>query len=551
MSASNKKKLRKEQELDQLTTRQRQEQDEAKKLKIYTFSFVAAMILVVCIFGGILLARAIRDGGWVEKSKIAATIGERELNTVEMNYYYIDAINKFYNQWNYDENGDHYLKQIYGLDTALPLNEQYTDEAKTETWADFFITEAMKQAQHDYAMYDLATKENFTMSEEHKAELDETLGMLETYADIYTEGNVDKYLSAVYGNGSSLKTYKAYFERSLIATDYYAAKEDTFTFTDEQRDAYQADKKSEFNSYSYFSCYLTYTDFRGEGTKNEDGSVSYTAEQDEEARKKMAEAAKELATATSREELEGKAKVAPVSEGKVLSVKEEKDVLHSTVSTAALRDWLSAADRKVGDIAAIPNESTTTDADGNETTVTNGYYVVIFNDLNTNETAMADIGYIYIPYEGGVETEDGEHIHTQEDKDKTKATADSYLNQWKEGEKTAASMEKLANDLISEEKAESGGLIENLNPASDFNAEIMAWCLSTDRATGDTNIIEADDGFYILYYSAKSKLNYRQYMIDTEMRAEEYSKWYDAAIAAVTTAKGDVSKMDHALVIAG
>lgn len=549
MSASNKKKLRKEQELEQLTARQRQEQEDAKKLKIQTISFVTAMVLIVCLFGGILLFRAARDGGWVEKSKIAATIGDEKLNTVEFNYYYIDSINKFYSQWNSDDNGDYYLQAIYGLDTKKPLNEQYTDEAKTETWADYFVNEAITQAQHDYAMYKLATAENFTMSDEHKTEYEETLAMLETYAEIYTGGNVDKYLRALYGNGASLKTYKTYFERSLIAVDYYNAKEATFTTTEQERNDYQTGKEAEYNSYSYISCYLTYTDFRGEGTENEDGSVTYTDAQNEEARQKMTEAAKELATATTLEELKEKAKNAPVSEGKSLSVEEKTDVLHSTVTTEALRTWLSSADRKPGDIGEIPNESTVTADDGTESTVINGYYVVIYTGVNTNETAMADVGYIYVPYQGGTENEDGEMIHSQEDKDNTLSTVEGYLKQWEEGEKTLESLEKLANDLIGEGNAEAGGLIENMNPASDFDAQITAWCLDTSRIVGDTTIIEADDGFYILYYSAKSELNYRQYMLDTELRAEKYEKWYQDAIATVTTAKGDVSKLDLSIVM--
>ena len=549
MSASNKKKLRKEQANDQMTARQRQEQDDAKKLKIYTAVFLSVMALIVCACLFIGISTWASTGGWAEKATIAATVGGRELNTVEMNYYYIDSINKFYSQWDYDDNADSYIMAIYGLDTTLPLDEQYTDDTKTETWADYFINEAIKQAQHDYAMYDLAMKENFTMSEQGKADYDDTIQMLETYSEIYTGGKVDKYLSALYGNGANLKTYKTYFERSIIASEYYTAHEDTFVYTDEQRDAYQADKKSEYNSYSYYNCYLTYTDFRGEGTEDEDGNVTYSDEQNNEARKKMEEAAKELAKATSVDELKELAEKAPVSEGKTLTVKEEKDVLHSEVSTSDLRDWLSNADRKVGDIEMIANKSTVTDDDGNETTVINGYYVVIFAGLTTNETAMADIGYIYVPYLGGSENEDGEHIHSQEDKDNTKVAVKDYLKRWEEGEKTAASLEELANELINSGDASSGGLVENLNPSSDFAAEIMAWALDENRATGDTEIVEADDGFYLLYYSAKSKLNYRHYMIDNEMRANDYQEWYDAAIAAVATNKGNVSKMDTELVI--
>ena len=554
MSASNKKKLRKEQAAEHLTLRQQQEQADAKKLKIYTVSFLTAMVLIACTVIVILGVRLVRNSGVIEKNTIAANIGDSEINSVEMNYYYIDSVNGFYNQWAeyYGDNADSYMKAIYGLDPAVPLNQQFTDEAKTESWADYFITDALNQAQHDYAMYNLATAEQFKLSDEDQKTYDSTIAMLDTYAQIYTGGDVDKYLKAVYGSGADMDTYSEYYKRSMIASAYYTAHEDTFVYTDEQREEYQKDKAGTYNSYSYTSCYLTYTDFRGEGTKDENGETTYTDEQNDEARKKMAEAAKELATATSIEELKEKAKKAPVSEGKTLSVKEEKDVLNSTISTSALRDWLASSDRKAGDIDAIPNESTVTDADGKESTVVNGYYVVIFNSVNDNKTPLADIGYIFVPYQGGEEDEDtGDVKYSDEDKAKTKTAVEGYLKQWEDGEKTAASLEELANTLIKDKKAEAGGLVENLNPGSDFADEIMTWALDVARATGDTTIVEADDGFYLLYYSAKSKLNYRHYMIDNEMRAEDYAEWYEAEIAKVTVTKGNLSRIDLEIVLSG
>ena len=552
MSASNKKKLRKDQVAEKLTVRQQQEQAEAKKLKIYTVSFLTAMILIVCTVVVILGVRLVRNSGIIEKNTIAATVGNKQLNTVELNYYYIDAVNNFYNQWveSYNDNADTYLKAFYGLDSTLPLNQQHTDENKTETWADYFITMAINQAQNDYAMYDLAMAEQFVLDDEHKSSLESTIKMLETYASIYTAGDVDKYLSAVYGNGATLETYSDYYERSMIAAEYYTAHEDTFVYTDEQREEYQKDNASNYNSFSYTSCYLTYTDFRGEGTKGEDGKTTYTDEQNEEARKKMADAAKELATATSLEELKEKAKNAPVSEGKTLTVTEEKNVLYNEVSTSALRDWLKEEGRKAGDIAAVPNESTVTDDDGKESTVVNGYYVVIYNSCTDNATAMADIGYIFVPYQGGVEDEDsGEMKYSDEDKANTKTAVEGYLKQWQEGEKTAASLEELANTLIKDKKAESGGLVENINPASDFASVITTWALDEARVAGDTTIVEADEGFYLLYYSAKSKLNYRHYMIDNDMRAEDYTEWYENAIAAVAVSKGNLSRIDTEIIL--
>ena len=84
MSASNKKKLRKEQATDVLSTRQLQEQAEAKKLKAYTISFLAAMIVVVCVAVGILGVRAVNNSGIIQKNTIAAHVGDRDLNSVEL-----------------------------------------------------------------------------------------------------------------------------------------------------------------------------------------------------------------------------------------------------------------------------------------------------------------------------------------------------------------------------------------------------------------------------------------------------------------------------------
>ena len=56
MSASDKKKFRKEQASDMLTAKQREQQAEEKKLRVYTICFVTAMILIVCaVLVGILV----------------------------------------------------------------------------------------------------------------------------------------------------------------------------------------------------------------------------------------------------------------------------------------------------------------------------------------------------------------------------------------------------------------------------------------------------------------------------------------------------------------
>lgn len=555
MSASNKKKLRKEQASDLLTAKQRREQDEAKKLKRLTVTFLAAMILVVCAAICILTVRGVNNSGIIQKNTIAAYVGDREINTVELSYYYIDGINSFYNEWYeyYADSTDTYLKAM-GLDTSVPLNEQVYDEETGETWADYFITEAINQAASDYAMYDLAmADESFELSEDDKASITNTMSMLNTYAIIYGYEDADLYLRACYGYGSSEASYEEYYERSVIASAYYADYEGTFTYTAEDRSAYEADKKVNFNSYDYTSVYMSYTYFREECTdESEDHDHdAHLVELNAAAREAMEEAAKNLATATSVEELEKKAEEIEVTEGSTISVTTNEGILHTSIN-ATLSEWLADESRQVGDIAAIPNETTSTDEDGNETTTVNGYYVAIFQGRSDNATAMADMRYVFVPYEGGTEDEEtAEIVYSDEDKANTRTTVEGYLDEWASGDKTETSFEELTNELIEEEKATAGSLVENLNTASDYDDAIMSWALDSARTVGDTEIVEADDGFYLLYYSGKPELDYRQFMIENEMRAADYQEWYESTIDAVETKVGNTSKMDLDIVMAG
>jgi hypothetical protein len=96
MSASSKKKLRKEQEAAFLTEKQLAEQKEAKKLKIYTITFVAIMALVVAIGLGTIIGNTVSNSGIIERGTTSLTVGEHKLNAVELNYYYMSSINSFY-----------------------------------------------------------------------------------------------------------------------------------------------------------------------------------------------------------------------------------------------------------------------------------------------------------------------------------------------------------------------------------------------------------------------------------------------------------------------
>lgn len=551
MSASDKKKLRKEQAAELLSEKQRQQQAEARKLKAYTITFVAIMVAVVCITLAVLGVRAVNNSGIIQKNTIAATIGDRELNSVELSYYYNDAISKLYNQWysEYSTYTDSYL-QVMGLDTSKPLDEQIHDEESGITWAQYFVNEAITQAKSDFALYDLAMKDpEFTLSEDEQTNLDNTLNNIETYAMIYGYSNANQYLRANYGYGADLDSYGEYLERSTIATAYSNAHKDSLTYDDAAIREYETDKVANYNSYTYTSAYMSYSYFLQGGTEDEEGKVTYSEAEKEAARAAMKAAAEELATATSVEDLKEKAAAIEVNEDSEIAVTDSEASLHTAIN-ATLNEWLSSEDRKEGDIEAIPNTSTTKNDAGEETTETNGYYVVYFVSCNDNTDPMANVRHLLVEFEGGTKDEEtGDTVYSEEEMNAAKTKADGYLKTWQEGEATEDSFIELVKEHSDDTSAEEGGLFEDIHPDSNYVPEFLSWAISADRKAGDAEVIKTEFGYHVMYYVGDDELSYRDYMISEEMRAADQEEWYNGVLETVTTAQGDISKLTLDLVI--
>ena len=77
MSASSKKKLRKEQETANMTEKQLAAKKEEKQLKIYTLSFWVVMALCVCLVAGMALKGPVI--GMTRKFTTAAIINVKNL----------------------------------------------------------------------------------------------------------------------------------------------------------------------------------------------------------------------------------------------------------------------------------------------------------------------------------------------------------------------------------------------------------------------------------------------------------------------------------------
>ena len=516
MSASIKKKLRKEQEAAKLTEKQLAAQKEAKKLKLLTTGFVAALAVILVIAVTVGVNQTITNRGIREKNTVALTVGEHELNSVEMNYFYVDAVNTFYN--NYGS-----YATMFGLDPTVALNEQVINEETGETWADDFLASAKSTAQAVYALADAAAAAGFSLSDEELLEVEYSVHNLDAYALMYGFADANALLQAQYGKGADTESYLEYTKLCALAEAYQAHYSESLTYDDAALRAVDAENYNAYSSYSYNTYYLAASKFLTGGTTTESGTT-YSDEEKAASVAAAEEAAKSLTAEeiNTPEALDAAIAALSVNEGISVASTPYSNTLFSSVSSI-YSNWITEGSRKAGDTAYFPSSST--DADGNVTV--NGYYVVMFNSTTDNTFPLVNVRHILLNPEGGTtDPNTGATTYSEEEMAAAKAAAEELLAQWKSGEANEESFIALAKEHTDDSgSAANGGLYENVYPGqtvTNFND----WCFDESRAAGDTGIVESTYGYHIMYFVGDSDLSYRDYLIGNELRKADADDWF-------------------------
>ena len=552
MSASSKKKLRKEQAAANMTEKQLAAQKEDKKLKIYTASFWIVLVLCVCLVAGMALKGPVT--GLARKVTTAAVVNGEKISAVQLNYFYIDAINNYCNQYS------SYLS--YFLDTSKPINEQFYDEANNVTWDEEFLDMALESAKNNYALYNAAKAAGHTLTEEEKESSKELFTQLKAAAKTYGYNTSTGYLKAMYGNGASLSSYKAYYEITSLASSYYTAYTEQLEadIDDAALREFESDKMYEFNSYTYASHYMNLDAFKEGGTKDDEGNVTYTDEEIAAAEAALKAAAEALAVPENNtleslnaaiaatEKDSSNATEATADEAKkATTATENKDVLYSNVN-AAVQEWIRDEARQEGDIAALPC-STTSTVDGKEVESLKGYYVVLFQGCNDNTYALKDVRHILVGYEGGTKDENGSTTYSDEEKNAAKEKAEAILKEWEGGAKTEDSFAELAKEKTTDPGSkESGGLYEAIYPGQ-MVTPFEDWCFDEARKVGDTGIVQTDYGYHVMYFTGDNETSYRDYMVKNALLEKSTTDWQEALNEATTVTAKNTNHIDREMVL--
>ena len=546
MSASSKKKLRKEQDTEKLTQKQIDARKEASTTRLYTIAFTAvlALLLVIAVFVGV--SQTIKNTGYHEKNTTALQIGEHSISSAELNYYFVDAVNAFYS--NYGS-----YASMFGLQNGVPLDQQVIDEDTGRTWADDFLDTAKDNAKATYAMADAAAAAGFTLPEEDAAQIRDSLSSLDTYAKLSGYSSGKTYLKAVYGSGATPEGYQAYSERNALAQAYYSFYADNLAYTDTNLRDKDSENPGVYSSYSYNYYYLPTSRFLTGGTTDDAGSTTYTAEEQAAAEAAVKAAAESLTAKEidSVEALDAAIADLAVNEGSEASSTESKNVLYGSVNSL-FQQWIADSSRKEGDKKVFESTGTNTDADGNTSEVLNGCYVVYYVGSTDNKFPMVNVRHILIqPTHTDGEAEDahadGETFSASE-LAAAKKSAEDILAQWQGGEATEDSFAALANEHSADGDGTTGGLYENVYPGQMVSA-FNDWCFDSSRKSGDTGIVETDYGFHVMYFVGNTDLTYRDYQIQNDLRSADMEAWYTGLVNAVTVTDGKTDYINTDLVL--
>lgn len=539
MSASSKKKLRKEQATAGLTEKQLAAQKEAKKLKVYTITFVAVMVLILLFAVGTLAYRSITSSGYLEKNTTAATVGTHNLSNAQLSYYYVDAINNMYNNYYnaYSSSAATYLQMLMGLDLTQPLSSQsYPGAEEGQTWADYFVDTAIDNAKSAYAIYDAAMANGYTVTEEDQASVERTVSSLNLYASYSGYPSAEAYLKASYGNGATLDSYREYLTVNTVALSYQNVYNDSLSYDDSDVQAYNAEHEIDYNSYSFAYYYVSSNNFLEGGTKNEDGTTTYSDEERQAAAAAAKEVADSLLDAESVEDLDALISALPMNaENESAASTKNNNVFYNNISTT-LRDWITASGRKEGNMTVIPSETTSTDDDGNTKTTINGYYTVYFVDSSENNMPLVNVRHILVSNS------------TSDEGPTAQETAEALLEEWKSGNATEDTFAALATEhSVDTGSASNGGLYEDVYPGQMVTA-FNDWCFDESRKPGDTGIVETDYGYHVMYFVGNSDTTYREYLIRNQLRNDDMNAWYDALLENMTVTNGNTAYINRDMV---
>ena len=167
------------------------------------------------------------------KNAVVATAGTETLTNSELQIYYWQGINDYYNYMSY------YMDpSAMGLDLSQPLDQQIYSEAEGLTWQQYFLNAAIETWYRYAALNSMAKEEGVQMSADTQALLDTIPEQMDSLAVNYGYENAAQMLREDMGAACDMDGYMRFLATNYFVTEYMDSKYQQLVPTLEELDAY-------------------------------------------------------------------------------------------------------------------------------------------------------------------------------------------------------------------------------------------------------------------------------------------------------------------------
>lgn len=549
-----------ENQLDYRAERKKRLANNAKKSSkkgidsVKVVTWVVRAIAIVLAVG--IAVFALYQFGVPQKFMPAVKVGDRTYSVAEYSYYYSSVFQTYVEQSNS-------LQQSYGYTlfdyTKDPAVQTTTDEDGNKiTYDELFRQRVLTTLETANYYLDKCEAEGITLSDEHKAEIDELIGSIASSAEA-NHFSASRYISYVYGKGLNEKMFRELLEEQYLVAQYLEdVEEDCYSsFTDEELEKAYAEDPGEFQA---VDLRLFGFDVEKEEEKEETTTATEetTAETSEEttvtedttaaeettAEEETTDAAEEETTEAVEKEPSKTELLAEEMLGRIkdeasfielayeYAAEKDKETFKKDTATLAknikratvkdqigedLAEWLYSADRKVGDKKVYPTDDYV-------------YVIYIIKTAYRAEEPLVDARHILVSFDSvasELKKTDGNKIDVEKKEDQEVKTAtteeeieitnkgtgysielvtETYkqardiYDKYMSGEKTEEAFAKLADELSDDGgEDKNGGLYEGIEKGKMVEP-FENWVYDKDRKTGDVDLVMTEYGWHVMYF---------------------------------------------------
>ncbi|MBR1811970.1 MAG: peptidyl-prolyl cis-trans isomerase [Clostridia bacterium] len=434
---------------------------------------------------------ALHTAGIGMNDRILTASGEG-FSAAEYIYFYTSVYFSYYQQSYYYDYyyGEGYGKALTGFDYTLSPDAQTLTAADgtTVTYAQYF-DDMTKATMEQYAYYNMQAKANsLTLDETDEAEIADSMQSLaDAAADYGTD--IDAFTEMQYDKGVNAYTLAHIMRKQLLAKKYqeFAQADIAASITDADLEAQYQANAADYDTISARVFRLPIT--AGADDAQPDAAAQQAAA--EAFMKKVTDEASFAALAAQTDPVNFSGDASTVV----------PDAQYDTIAryiSADAADWCFSADRKVGDMNVFSAAQYV-------------YVLYITSPVGRNEDRLPSVRHILVSFDDAAGEEGVTTAADARSRDEAKALAEQYLAEYKKGEKTEESFAALA-EQYSDDTASlaiggqgmEGGLYENIAKGAYVPA-FENWAYDAAREIGDTEIIETEYGYHVMYFVGRAE----------------------------------------------